>query len=120
MALNGAQVICNPTNLPKNIDMYANFFNRSRACENWLFVVSANRVGRERNFQFIGRSQIVGRSGQVLAEASDASEQIIKAEIRPEEADAKHVVNIPGEFETNIFEDRRPELYKRITDVSLR
>jgi predicted amidohydrolase len=115
MALKRVQVVCNPTNLPKGVDVYAAFFNRSRACENRISVISANRVGRERGFSFIGRSQIIDSSGRVLAEAGDI-EQIIKAEIRPEEADNKHVVKIPGEHETDVFRDRRPELYKEITE----
>jgi predicted amidohydrolase len=59
MALKGAQIIVHPTNLPENAEAYANFFNQARACENRLFVISANRVGQERNVRFIGRSQII-------------------------------------------------------------
>lgn len=114
MALNGAQVILNPANLPEGAEAYANFFNRARACENRLFIISANRVGEERNVRFIGRSQIINYSGEVLAEGSKAGEELITAEIRPGQADVKHVVNTPGEYEFDIFGDRQPELYQPI------
>jgi predicted amidohydrolase len=119
MALKGVQIILNPANLPKNAEAYANFYNLARSCENRLFLVSANRVGEERNVRFIGRSQIISCSGQILAEGSKTTEEIIKAEIKLEEADVKHVVNIPGEYEFDIFKDRRPELYKEITKNNL-
>ena len=79
-----------------------------------MFLISANRIGEERKVRFIGRSQIVNCSGNILAEGSESEEQIVKAEIRIEDAREKRVVNIPGEYETNLFGDRRPELYKDI------
>lgn len=114
LALNGAQVIFHPANLPEGAEAYANFFNQARACENRLFIISANRVGEERNIRFIGQSQIINYSGEVLAEGSEAGEELITAEISPDQADVKHVVNIPGEYEFDILEDRRPELYEAI------
>lgn len=117
MALKGAQIIVHPTNLPENAEAYANFFNQARACENRLFVISASRVGQERNVRFIGRSQIIEYSGKILAEGSEDKEEIIKAEINLKESIVKHVVNIPGEYEFDLFEDRRPELYREITKI---
>lgn len=49
-----------------------------------------------------------------MAEGSGSEEEIIKAEINVEESRVKHVVNIPGEYESHLFRDRRPELYKDI------
>lgn len=119
MALKGAQVILTPANLPQGAEAYPNFLNQARACENRLFIVHANRVGRERNVQFIGRSQIIGCSGRILAEGSSTNEEIIKAQIKPEQANLKHVVNAPGEYEFNIFRDRRPDLYGLITEPDI-
>ena len=114
MALNGAQVILNPSNLPEGAEAYASFLNRTRACENRVFIISTNRVGEERNVRFIGRSQIIDYSGRVLVEGSKRGEELVRAEIAPCQADLKHVVNRPGEYEFDIFRDRRPELYKPI------
>lgn len=115
MGLKGAQLIISPSNLPEGAEVYANFVNRTRASENRLFIISCNRVGKERNVRFIGYSQIIDYSGEILAEGSETLEEIIKAEIIIEKADVKHVVNIPGEYEFDIFGDRRPELYGQIT-----
>lgn len=119
MALKGAQVILTPANLPQGAEAYPNFLNQARAFENRLFIVHANRVGRERNVQFIGRSQIIDYSGRILAEGSSTNEEIIKAQIKPEQADLKHVVNVPGEYEFHVFDDRRPDLYGLITEPNI-
>ncbi|MCK5601865.1 carbon-nitrogen hydrolase family protein [Candidatus Pacearchaeota archaeon] len=116
MALKEAQVILNPANLPQGAEAYPNFLNQARACENRVFIVHANRVGEERNVRFIGRSQIIDYSGRILAEGSSTDEEIIKAQIKPEEANLKHVVNVPGEYEFDVFGDRRPDLYGVIAE----
>jgi predicted amidohydrolase len=117
MALKGAQMILNPANLPEGAEVYRNFFNRARACENRLFLINADRIGKERDTRFIGHSQIIDYSGRILAEASGDREEIIRAEIRPEETNVKHVINIPGEYEFDLLGDRRPDLYGEITGV---
>ena len=116
LALKGAQVILNPTNSPQGAEAYSNFLNQARACENRVFIVHANRVGEERGVRFIGRSQIIDYSGRILVEGSSTNEEIIKAQIKPEEADLKHVVNTPGAYEFDVFGDRRPDLYGVITE----
>lgn len=110
-ALNGAQIILSPTNLAKGAEAYSSFINKTRACENRVFVVSANRVGVEKGFEFIGKSQIISNVGKVLAEASGDKEELIYADISPEIADMKKVVVIPKEYEFDIFGDRKPHMY---------
>lgn len=117
LALKGAQVIFNPANLPQNAEAYPNFFNRARACENRVYFISANRVGTERGVFFIGRSQIVEYTGNILAESDGVNEGLIKAEINLTKASVKHVVNIPGEYEFDLFKDRRPQLYNSLVAV---
>lgn len=116
-ALKGAQVIVVPNNLPKGAEAYASFINRTRACENRVFLVSANRVGTEKGVEFIGKSQIVGIGGQILAEGSPNTEELILREITPSEANVKHIVNVPGEYEFDLLGDRRPKLYSEITKL---
>lgn len=111
LALQGARVILNPANLPRGAEAHATFFNRARACENRVYLVNANRVGTERGFTFIGRSQIIDPSGAVLAEAGPTGEELLVADIWPWEADQKHVVVIPEDYEFDVVQDRRPDLY---------
>ena len=58
-ALKEAQIILSPTNLPEGANAYADFINKTRACENRVFVVSANRVGVEQGLQFIVKIHLV-------------------------------------------------------------
>lgn len=113
-ALKGAQIILSPTNLPQGAEAYGKFIYQTRACENRVFLLAADRVGVERGVEFIGRSQIINVGGQILAEASPDGEELIYADIDPNQADVKHVVTVPGEYEFDIFNDRQPKLYEEI------
>jgi predicted amidohydrolase len=112
LALQGAQAILLPTNWPASSSIQPDVFTRSRAAENRIFVIAANRVGEERGAKFLGRSQAVGPDGAVLAEASGAEEQTLIVDIDLAQADIKHVVIEPGVHEMSLFDDRRPELYQ--------
>ena len=66
LASKGARLIAHPSNLvlpwgPQGMKI--------RSLENRVFSVTANRVGRERGVTFIGKSQVVGPLGEVLASA---------------------------------------------------
>lgn len=111
LALQGAQIIAHITNLPPAATAYPDFIDRARACENRLYLLSADRVGEERGMNFLGRSQIDDFTGTVLAEASETREEIIYATIDPGESSQKRIVNIPSEYEMDLFADRRPEFY---------
>lgn len=111
LALSGAQVIALPTNWPRTSNIQADVFTRSRAAENRVFVVACDRVGTERDATFLGRSQIVGPSGDVLKEGSTQREELVIADIDPGEADTKRVVVRAGVHEMDCIADRRPELY---------
>lgn len=115
LALQGAELILLPTNWPEGAEVSADFVSIARAAENKVFFASCNRVGEEQGFRFIGRSKIISPTGKVLAAASDGPEDLI-AEIDLAEARNKHSVLRPGEYELQIFEKRRPELYHPIVD----
>jgi predicted amidohydrolase len=114
LALEGAQAILLPTNWPRSSSIQPDVFTRSRAAENRIFVIAANRVGEERGARFLGRSQVVGPDGAVLAEASDSDEQMMIVDVDLDQADIKHVVVEPGAHEMSLFEDRRPDLYESL------
>ena len=107
LALLGAQIICHPSNLvlPHCPDAMI-----TRALENGVFTVTANRVGAEkssaRNLHFIGRSRIISPSGKILSELGDQAPGFGVCEMDPELADNKYVTE-----NNDLFADRRPELY---------
>ena len=115
MALQGADILALPTNWPTGRGNISLYVVNSRALENLLHVVAADRVGVERGSTFLGMSKIVRAGGDTLAEGSRDNEEILYAEVSLAEARQKHIVFKPGEFELDFIGDRRPELYGRIT-----
>lgn len=110
LALQGADIIALPTNWPDGSQLMPDFVTRTRALENRVYLLACNRVGEESGFWFFGRSQIVGTSGKVLAEAGVAP-GIVYATIEPQRARQKRLILRAGEFEMDTFGDRRPEWY---------
>jgi predicted amidohydrolase len=88
---------------------------RTRAAENGVFLVAADHVGEERGRSYLGRSLIVGPDGEILAEAGTSEETLLIADVDLRRSDEKRRVFVPGEYEINLFADRRPELYAVIT-----
>ena len=111
LALSGAQAILLPTAWPSSATLYPEFMAQSRSAENSLFLIAANRCGEERGTRYLGRSIITGPNGEILAEAGPSDDQIICAEIDLSRSEAKRRVFIPGEYELDLFGDRRPDLY---------
>lgn len=114
LSLNGAQLICLPTNWPVGAENSAEIICIARASENRVFYATCNRVGDENGFEFIGRSKIIDVRGQMLASAN-ADEQVLIADLNLTDADNKRTVNIPGKYELTVFESRRPELYRDLS-----
>lgn len=114
LALQGARLIIQPTNLPYGGESHMDFFGRSRSCENRVHLVSCNRCGEERGFRFFGRSQVVDYTGKVLVEAGDAP-GIVAAQLDLSLCDQKDIIVIPNDYETRIFKDRIPQSYGAIT-----
>lgn len=116
-ALAGARLLLQPTNLPIGGESHPDFLTRARACENRVPFVSCNRVGTERGFTFIGRSQIIDREGAILAEAGDG-EEWIAATLDLTLGEDKDIIGTPGEREMYLFRDRRPHQYAPLTQPS--
>jgi 5-aminopentanamidase len=111
LALLGADLVVLPTNWPPGAARTAQFLVPARALENHVYYAAVNRVGEERGFRFIGRSRIVGVTGDPLAASDGDAAAILYAEVEPERARNKQVVFIPGKYEVNRLADRRPEMY---------
>jgi predicted amidohydrolase len=108
LALRGAQVICHPSNL---VLEYAHLNTITRATENRVFWILANRTGSEtlgdKTLAFNGRSQIIAPDGRLLGRAGPDSEETIIVEIDPAEALDKRVTP-----RNDLFADRRTDLYR--------
>jgi 5-aminopentanamidase len=116
LALAGAEIVCLPTNWPLAAAPNAELLAPARAFENRIFLLVANRVGRERTAEFCGRSQIVAPDGTRLAETDATSETLLVAEIDVARAREKSIVPAPGEYEMHLFDHRRPELYGALVE----
>jgi len=110
-ALAGADVIALPTNWPPGAEQLAEYTGNSRALENSVYFLAANRVGTERGYNFIGWSRICDPSGRTLATANHTDPCVIRAEIDTERSRRKRIVRVPGEHIIDRLADRRPEMY---------
>jgi len=115
LSLKGAEVVFVPTASSGWRSESWEFGLRTHALENNLFVVAPPRVGKEtfyrENFPaFFGNSLIVGPLGNILAQASSDSEEVISAELDFEdmqEARQRHYFS----------RDWRPEAYDAYLSV---
>jgi predicted amidohydrolase len=89
---------------------YAQTNSITRAVENRVFWILANRTGSEtlgeKTLAFNGRSQVVAPDGRLLGRAGPNSEELLFAEIDPAEALNKKVTP-----RNDLFLDRRTDLY---------
>lgn len=116
LALDGAEIVVLPTNWPVEARANADVLTRARAYENRVFLLVANRVGRERDAEFCGWSQICNVRGERLVEAGQAEEALLVAEIDVGEAREKDIVPSPGRYEMALFGHRRPDLYGSLVE----
>jgi predicted amidohydrolase len=115
LSLLGAQIILISTAWPKSATLYPEFLAQTRAAENGIFLAAANRIGREGSTAYLGRSLVIDPNGSILAEASTAQPAALVCDIDPGAGGGKHRVFIPGEYELDLFGDRRPDLYHVLT-----
>ena len=115
LMLQGADLVTLSTNWPTGAMTTVQYLVQARALENQLYFAGVNRVGEERGFSFIGRSRLVDVSGNLLAVSEDEHATILYADIDPERARRKHIVKVPGKYELDRVNDRRPELYEVLT-----
>jgi len=110
LALEGAEIICQPANL---VLPWCQRAMVTRAIENRIFIVTANRIGREkrgeRELKFTGGSQITGHEGELLLQASLEGEEVGIVDLDPSIARDKAITQ-----ENDLFSDRRPDLYYQL------
>ena len=113
LKLLGAQLIVLPTNWPM-LHMKQQQ-TQMRAYENHVNYLAVNRVGEERGTVFPGGSMAVGPLGELLVEAA-ARPGRIDVEFDMAASDRNRVVLAPGEYEFDYVADRRPDMYRPVTD----
>src|SRR3954471_13354604 len=86
LALAGADIVCLPTNFPMAARVQCEVIAPARAAENRIYLLVANRVGKERWGEFCGLSQIVDPYGTRLTEAGEAEETLLVADVEIEKA----------------------------------
>ncbi len=108
LALNGAQIICHPSNL---VLPWCQQAMLTRSLENRVFSVTSNRIGEEpygsESFTFTGQSQIIGTKGEILTRLGESETGVHTCQIDPDLALDKTI-----SYLNNAFTDRRPELYE--------
>ncbi len=106
LALKGAQVVLHAANL---VTPYCPDAMKTRAVENRVFVVTADRVGDEargdKHFHFIGKSQVVAPNGDILVRAGEETCVRI-VDMEPDLALDKKM-----NIHNDLFGDRRADIY---------
>ncbi|ANY87786.1 MULTISPECIES: carbon-nitrogen hydrolase family protein [Pseudomonas] len=114
LALEGADILVHPTNLPSSSGKIVDFILPVRAMENHVYVMSANRTGVENDVVFLGQSKIFDTAGDISANAEDSAQTLIYATLCLSRARNKTLDFSRGAAHSgvsDIYNDRRPELY---------
>lgn len=104
LALKGVNLICHPSNL-----IPPDFGQQSvpvHALINHIYIVTANRIGREGKRQFTGLSLMASPKGEVLVQASRDKEEVEFRRLDISLSQDKMITPT-----NHVFEDRRPEFY---------
>ncbi|MBC8144593.1 MAG: carbon-nitrogen hydrolase [bacterium] len=109
LALRGADIIAHPSDLVAAKHLWGPTM-RTRALENKVVIVTANRCGDEvhegEHLRFSGESQITAMNGKIIAEAGPDDESVIFADVDPIATRDKSFNSF-----NDIIRDRRPDLY---------
>lgn len=124
LTLQGADIICSPTNwVPSSKPIYdeadrcmANYLAIATANSNAVHIACADRVGIERGQPFEGRSIIVAPSGLTLAgPASRSEEETLLAEVNV--VDSRRLKSRSSL--NDLFRDRRTDVYGKLLGYQL-
>lgn len=107
--LAGAELIVVPTTNMSPYEHDQDVVFAARALENECPVVVANRVGREGDWTYFGRSLIVDERGRIVAQAGGA-EELLLGDIQP---------NSGTDPVLSYLAHRRPDVYTSLVDAAL-
>ena len=108
--LKGAELLVVNTNWENPYSDDWDLVTRARAFDNCMYLVGANRVGKDNDLSFFGHSKIIDPVGKVIKELNEEIEGIISAEL-----DLELPRKLRTEYYT-LFKDRRPELYGKVVE----
>jgi len=114
LALGGADIICHSANL---VLPHCQKAMVTRALENGVFTITANRVGSESRggkepLTFTGESQVIDNSGETKTKMGKTETGVLLTDIDPALARDKSITS-----RNDRFNDRRPEFYGLLTDL---
>lgn len=105
LALQGAQVIFNPSAVPVGYGHLQDVRTRARAQDNQCFVVAVNHAGAEGDVTYCGRSQVADPRGEVLALAPEDRAAALVADLDLD-------LILDQRIQEPILRGFRPELYR--------
>ncbi len=111
LALKGAQVIFCPTAAAFASKRRWETMISSHAISNGVFMFRINRVGSEEKQDFYGNSFCVSPEGELLDKPTGMKESVVLIDV-----DLESIERVRREW--TFLKDRRPELYREITNVS--
>jgi len=115
LALGGAELICVPYNTPtfgqppEVGQETSEVLLRAGAMENQLFIVAVGKAGVEDGAEYIGGSEIIAPTGQVLAKAKTNGDELVIATIDMDEVRALRK-------KWDFLADRRPDTYRTLVN----
>ena len=111
LGLNGAEIVFNPSATVAGLSEYLwKLEQPAHAVANQYFVGAINRVGTEAPWnigKFYGQSYFCDPRGQIIAEASRDSDEVLVVDI-----DLDHIQEVRDTWQ--FYRDRRPESYEGI------
>ncbi|RYM02713.1 carbon-nitrogen hydrolase family protein [Sporolactobacillus sp. THM7-7] len=109
-ALKGAELLVVSTNWEKPYSDDWDLVTRSRAFDNCVYLVAANRIGKDKKLSFFGHSKIIGPLGKQIKGLDQEVEGFISSEL-----DLERSKQLRKQYYT-FFEDRMPKLYHDLTE----
>ena len=104
--LAGAQVMAIPTTNMSPYERDQDVIFAARAIENECPIIVANRVGRENDWTYFGRSIVLDERGRVISQAG-SDDEILLADIEPSST---------GDAALSYLQRRRPEVYVSLVE----
>lgn len=104
IARSGTELLLVPTAQMEPFSFIPAHLIRVRAWENQIYVAYSDRIGDEGELRYVGRSSIVGPSGDVLAAGSPSDPALLLAQIDP-------AAVVDAQQRNPYLADTRPELY---------
>ena len=112
LALNGAEIIFNPSATVKGLSQYLwELEQPAAAAANGCYIAAINRVGTESPWdigEFYGSSYFVNPRGNIEAQASATDDELLIHDL-----DMQQVQDVRNQWQ--FFRDRRPGQYQRLT-----